>query len=227
MIYLLGIGPGDPELVTVKAARILAQSDLVYAPKGAASDYSVAERIIAAHADKENIRLWDVPMGDAQQADAAYAAMAADMAREAAAGRKIAYVTLGDPMVYSTARYLADHLERHGLDYAYVAGIAAYSAAANAAKIELTKRAERFMAAPMPETAEEIVELAALADCVALMKIGRRIRVLLDYVRREKPRSALLVHRLGQAEEEVFDLTTIDELPESVGYLSTALIRKK
>ena len=225
MIYLLGIGPGDPELVTVKAARIMREADLVYIPKTGERD-SISEIITAPYVDEDKKKVVSIPMAlGHDKSEEAYGEIAAEIAALAAKGKSIAFVTLGDSMLYSTARYLARHLKKLGTAYEFVAGVPSYVAAANRAEISLGDLKERFMVSPMPDTMEELCALPTDFATVVLMKIGHRLPLLLDYIKKYPPHEAVLVHRLHLPGEEIFDLLTSDNLPVDVGYLSLAVIR--
>ncbi len=226
-VCLLGIGPGDPELITVKAARIMAEADLVYVPQSNDQGRSVAETIIAPYAHTAKLRFACIPMvRDEARLEAVYAALALEIAEHARQGHKVAYVTLGDAMLYSTAHYLAGWLEKNGIDCEYVPGVPSFVAAANRTGVSLAVKKENFLVAAMPDSPAATKHLVSGADTVIFMKLGKRLNALLEYVREERPETAVLVHRLGLAGEGVFNLADGPSLPDEVGYLSIAVIRQ-
>ena len=114
-IYLLGIGPGDPELLTVKAANILRKADIVFVPQSNGEGRSVAETIIEPYVDKNRLCFMVIPMTrDAARLDAVYEKAANALAEHAEAGSLVACVTLGDTMFYSTAEHVGARLQRRG-----------------------------------------------------------------------------------------------------------------
>ena len=226
MIYFLGIGPGDPELVTVKAARLIREADIIYVPQSNKDGRSVAETIIAPYADKARIRLVYMPMTKNQQElDANYSAQAEAIAHDAAQALKVVYVTLGDNMLYSTARYIALCLRHMGVAHEFVPGVPSYVAAANRAEISLGDRAESFVVAPMPTTVQATADLAHRFATVVFMKVSMRTPVLMEYVKKYEPKTATLIHRLELQGEEIIDLTQLDEAPPDIGYLSIAIVK--
>lgn len=226
MIYFLGIGPGDPELVTVKAARLIKEADIIYVPQSNKDGRSVAETIIAPYADKAKIRLVYMPMTKNQQElDANYSAQAEAIAQADMQGLKVVYVTLGDNMLYSTARYIALCLSYMLVPHEFVPGVPSYVAAANKAEISLGDRTESFVVAPMPTTVQEVADLAHRFATVVFMKVSMRTPVLMEYVKKYEPKTATLIHRLQLEGEEIIDLTQLDAAPPDIGYLSIAIVK--
>lgn len=228
-LYLVGIGPGDPELVTVKAVRLLQSADIIYVPQSNAGGRSVAEQIIAPYADREKLRPSYFPMVmDAdEELDRRYTELAREVADNLTTGLNVVYVTLGDSMLYSTAQYLGSRLKKLGIRPEYVAGIPSYVACANRTGISLGEKSESFIVARMPESAEEVEKLTEQFPTVVLMKISKRVTALLEYVNQHRPDVAVLIHRLSLDGEEIIDLRQKSEISESVGYLSVAIIKKK
>lgn len=228
MIHLIGIGPGDPELLTIKAARLLGEADIVYVPQSNAEGRSVAEGIIAPHANPETIRYAAISMRSAKRGtDPAYSRLAGEIADHAAQGLKVVYVSLGDTLLYSTAQYLGRELDALGARYAYVPGIPAFTAAASHSGIHLASGREGLMVHVMPETVEKLAELAATCTTMALMKVNKRVPVLMEYIKRHTPDRAVLLHRIGLEGEAAYELKPSSEMPEDIGYLSIAIIRQK
>lgn len=229
MIYLIGIGPGDPELLTVKAVRLIGQAHVVYVPQSREDGRSVAIKIIAPYADTAKIHMVHVPMrSDRSDVLGKYRALAATMAERAQEGQSQVFVTLGDPMLYSTAQYLAQELENLGLPYEYVPGIPSFVAAASHTRMPLAAQRESCAVITMPEEVDQLAQWAAQHDVLVIMKINKKMPVLLEYVKKYAPQTALLAHRLGMGDgEEVFELTKETGMPEGVGYLSTAIVRQK
>ncbi|MCD8568691.1 MAG: SAM-dependent methyltransferase [Geovibrio sp.] len=112
LIYGIGLGPGDPELVTVKAVKTLEKSDVVIVPQSDKTGRSIAGDIVKNYVPEEKILWYYFPMtGDKADLDTRYTALAAEMEKLAAEGKTISYVTIGDTPVYSTFNYLRDKLK--------------------------------------------------------------------------------------------------------------------
>ena len=228
MIYLLGIGPGDPELLTIKAARLLGEVDIVYVPQSNYEGRSVADSIIAPHVDPAKTRYVAISMRSSERGmDPVYSRLAGEMANLAEKGLNVAYVSIGDTLLYSTGQYLGRELCALGAEYEYVPGIPSFSAAASHRGIHLASGHEGLLVHVMPDTIEKLVELASCCETMALMKVNKRIPVLLEYVRRYCPGRAVLLHRIGLDGEAAYELTESSEIPDDIGYLSIAIIKKK
>jgi precorrin-2/cobalt-factor-2 C20-methyltransferase len=225
-IFLLGIGPGDPDLLTVKAAAILRKADIVFVPQSNNEGRSVAETIISRHADRSRLRFVVIPMTrDAASLDLVYNNAADDMAECAKAGKTVACVTLGDSMFYSTAEHVGARLAQRGIAVEYLAGIPSFVEAANRLGIRLAAGTENVLVAAMPESVEEVHALALAHTSVAFVKINKRLPVLLNYVKICGPRTAVLACRLGLPGEKMINLLECPEIDNSIGYLSLAIIK--
>lgn len=226
MIHLVGIGPGDPELLTVKASRLLQEADIIYVPQSREDGRSVARDIIAPYGDENKIEMVLVPMReDRSIALNQYKKFAAIMAERDKESLCQVFVTLGDPMVYSTAKYLSDELGRLGVAYKYTPGIPSFAATANFAGVSLGTGRESFAVVTMPDNLEKLETLVLQHDTLVIMKINKKMPILMDYVNKNAPKTAIMAHRLGMQGEELFDLAK-GSLPDNIGYLSTAIIRK-
>lgn len=181
-LYMVGTGPGDPELLTLKAARILNLLDgIAYPQKPGTISQSLT--IAKAHlSDRVEHLAFDVPMAvDRGPAQAAYDQMADQLAPKLAAGQNIGYLCEGDPLFYGSAMYLLHRLPETRIEI--IPGITSLTAAAAAIKRPLAARNERLkiLPAPMDDAALE-AELAS-GEAVALIKIGRhfdRVRQALN-----------------------------------------------
>ena len=230
-LYAVGVGPGDPELLTLKAARILGTADVIVAPTGQAEAASYALGIIANYLDRTRQLILErvFPMTrDERELKPHWDATAREVADHIRAGRTVAFVTIGDPLLYSTFLYLLRILRERYPEIAVeiVPGITSFGAAAAAAGMPLGMAAERL--AILPATYEEAGLRQTLCDfdCVVLMKISRvfdQVYALLCELGLE--RQGVFVRRVGSPEEEVVtDLAAL--VGKQLDYLSLLIVRK-
>ncbi len=230
-LYAVGVGPGDPELLTLKAVRVLRAADVVIAPTGSADTASYALGIVAAHLDRGRQLVVErlFPMSrDEAVLRPRWEEAAAEAAAHVRAGRSVAFVTIGDPLLYSTFLYLYDILRRDYPDVpiSIVPGITSLGAAAAAAGLPLVLGDERLAILPATLPVESLRGALAEFDCVVLLKVSRvydRLYALLQELGLE--RHGLFVRRVGSADEEVVsDLAAL--VGQKLDYLSLLIVRK-
>lgn len=229
-VYGIGIGPGDPELITVKGLRLLQEVDCVFAPMASIKSQSFAADIIREQVPKEKITTVVFPMTkDEAVLQASWRDAASQMYEVIATGKNVAFITIGDPGVYSTYSYLVRHLRE--LDPAVsietVPGVSIVTTTAAAFSQPLVEGNERYAVMPLPENLDELKTYAALFDTVVLMKINTRLAALIAFLEKEGlVDNAYFVHRFGCIDQYVTQ--SIEELKacdEKMGYLSTMVIR--
>ena len=174
-LYGLGVGPGDPELLTLKAARLVGEADLIAVPVARAGGESYALEIAKAHLRPEQVvvRL-HFPMVRDVAVRRRHRQQAADqVAAELRRGRNVAFLTEGDPLLHSTFAYLLEYLPG-GLPVTVVPGVSSVMAASAAIGAPLVMGEERL--ALVPATFEEVADLHVLFaafDTVVLLKVHR------------------------------------------------------
>lgn len=231
----VGVGPGDPELVTVKAVRILREADLVLVPVLAANEPGRAEITVRAHVGHDRIRrvvfAFDEAIGTGAdprhrvRREAAWDGAADQVAAAFRGGaRLVAFATIGDPNVYSTFTYLAATVRARvgGLVISTVPGITAMQDLAARSGTVLCEGSETLALLPLTAGLDKFSEALARFDTVVGYKSGRHLPQVLDAVR-EAGRIGEAVHgaNLGLAGQ---DLRPAAEMTGPAPYLSTLLV---
>ena len=177
----VGVGPGDPELVTVKAVRVLRESDVVLVPvlAGSGSEPGRAETIIRAHVAADRVRRLEFALNDTggvtPRRAAAWQAAAAAVAEAFAAGAaSVAFGTLGDPNLYSTFSYLARAVRElvPEVTVETVAGITAMQDLASRAGLSLAEGTEPVTLVPLNGGAGPLEQALARGGTVVGYKVG-------------------------------------------------------
>lgn len=200
----VGVGPGDPGLLTLKAVAAIDASPVIayLSAEGAAS---LARGIVAAHLRTDHRELLlEAPMRLEQEVVAAFYDRSAEaLATELEAGRDVALLCLGDPLLYGSFVYLLDRL-RHRFAFEVVPGIMSFAAAASRLGRVLARRRDSFviLSSLLPE--ERLEALIAAADAVAILKVGRRLPMLKAILERQgRHADAVLVAWVGWPEERI------------------------
>ena len=230
-LYAVGVGPGDPELLTLKAVRVLRAADVVVAPTGQAEAASYALGIVAGYLDRDRQQVLErvFPMSrDEEELRPHWEATAGEVAGHVRAGRTVAFITIGDPLLYSTFLYLLRILRENypEITVDIVPGITSVFASAAAAGVPLAMAAERLAILPATYEEERLRQTLLDFDCVVLMKVSRvfdRVYALLAGLGLE--RQGVFVRRVGSGEEEVVtDLASL--VGKRLDYLSLLIVRK-
>ena len=229
-LYGLGVGPGDPELLTIKAARILGQVDAVFAASSSKNDSSIAEAIVAPHlpAGAKVTRLSFPMTRDEALLAEAWAGNAAAMAEVLAAGRDAAFITLGDPLLYSTFGYVLPLLRAlvPDLPIEIVPGITSFQAAAAKTGQVLVESGENLLIASGVDEEGRLRRALAEADNAVIVKAYRnfpRLRTMLGEL--GLAGQTTFVTRVGHDGEAVE--RDLEKAPERPHYLSLCLIKRK
>jgi precorrin-2/cobalt-factor-2 C20-methyltransferase len=230
-IYAVGVGPGDPELLTRKAERVLRQVPVICAPSANPTDSSYALSIVEGFIDRsrQEVFVQTFPMlKNSDELEPFWenaARKAADICRN---GKDVAFLTIGDPFLYSTFLYVYRVLREKYPDVPVevVPGITSINAAAIASGVPLAAASERLAVIPAAFEEKELRHVFLDFDTVVLMKVNRvfdRVYALLKELGLEK--KAAFVRRVGSAEEEVvFDLDSL--IGKKLDYLSLLIVKK-
>lgn len=242
-LFVIGIGPGDPGLITIKAVNILKDVPCIFVPKGREEGSSLALSIVQKAVsldDKEIVEAYfpmkkTVPCsgfgagksGQDPELDAIWSGTVDEVIKRLERGRDAAFITLGDPALYSTFFYLYDKLieKRPDLDIVIVPGVSSINTAAAMAGISLGLGNERIAILPA-NYIEDIGETLIKFDTVVLMKVNKVFDTVRDLlIRMNLAKHAVYLARMGMENEIVRkDILTVKD--EDLNYFSILIVRK-
>lgn len=225
--FLVGVGPGDPELLTLRAVRVLQRCDIILHP-GPAAESGVAFEVIASLVRPEQVvRGLPVVMkrgpGEAER----YDRVAEVLAAEARAGRVAAFLTEGNPMLYGTGSYVVERLRLLAPDVPIevVPGVDAIGAAAARLGWPLAQKEEVLTVCPATYHLQDFGAILDRGGPTCWLKVAGVLPALMEALRsRGMLDHAALVERVGRPDERIFlDLNTA--LGADLSYFSLVLVR--
>lgn len=225
-LYGVSVGPGDPELMTLKAVRCIEQCPVLAAPQTAAG------RMLALDIAKEAVDVSGkiiLPLHFAMSRDsevlkASHAAAADAVRAHLDAGRDVALLNLGDVSIYATYGYLEEILTAQGYAAVRIAGVPSFCAAAARLGQSLTGGMEQPLTIAPGRHVEQVL---AAPGAKVLMKTGRRLPKTLDALReRGLLANSAMVCNCGLPDEAVFPALTDYDPAQDAGYFATILVKE-
>jgi len=221
--YGIGVGPGDPELLTIKAVNTLHTVDIIAVPESNKEKSSTALEIVKPHL-KEGYQTISVffPMikseEERQKSRQKNADIISDLIKE---GKNVAFITLGDPMLYSTYIYLIQLMNKAEIEIETIPGIYSFSAISSRLNIPLVKGDEKLAVITSMETTDWVA--LSNFDTIVCMKIISYKQALSDFLRYHPQYSFVMASNVGHPTETVsYDEAEIEtDLP----YFTTAILQ--
>lgn len=229
VLYAVGVGPGDPDLITLKAVKALNSAAVVFAAASTKNDYSLALSIAAPHMRPDTpVEHLGFPMTkDAAVLEAAWQANAQAVLQALDQGRDCAFITLGDPMTYSTFLYLWRTMRAMKPDVRVeiVPGVSSVQASAAAAGIGLVESGENLAILSGVDDTGRLRKALEACDSAVILKAYRSYPRLLELLRSmELAEKSVLVSRCGLDGQSIqHGLTECDGHPP---YFSLILVKK-
>lgn len=230
VLYGIGVGPGDPELMTLKGVKVLERCGHVFVPKARSDNGSIALSIAGGYLGP-GCRVHELvfPMsGDKAELSHHWDEAARGVADVLKTGEDACFLTLGDPFLYSTYIYLLRALRDQlpGVRTVTVPGITAFSAAAALAEFAVGEGRERVVIVPASDDLDAVREALSAGGTVILMKVGKRLAALLDIIENAGFLDrAVYVSRVGLSGQKVeTDLRKLKAERFDADYLSILLV---
>ena len=230
-LYGIGVGPGDPGLLTLKAASIIKSVPVIIAPKPGGDSERLALSVVREHIDfsRQKVITPLFPMSMKNDVlESAWMEAAKAAVDELLAGLDVAFLTIGDPSLYSTYSYILERIKVIVTDLISetVPGISSINLAAAKAGIDLALGQERLVVMPPGRDMEEVKKAIADFDTVVLMKVNRNFDGLKNMLKEEGlDGKAVYIRRAGTGREQV--IRGLENVrAEDVDYFSLVIIKK-
>lgn len=221
-LYGVGVGPGDPELMTLKAVKTIEEADIIMAPtkeieKSVA--YQIALKNVPSMADKERIGL-DIPMvKDKDRVRQAHIEASAIIEEKLKEGKKVVFIALGDISIYASFSYIHAIIKERGYETVMISGIPSFIAIAAKLNIPLVLDDEILEIIP----ATYYFEKPSVKTNKVYMKAGNCI----EYLKPEmaKAKEAYILENLGMENERILQKEEIAKNIDKFGYFTTGIIK--
>lgn len=220
-LYGVGVGPGDPQLMTLKAAQTAKECPVIAIPhkdREKCTALKIARGAVPELSEKELLPV-DMPMTkDPEKLEQAYCAGAAAIAQVLAQGKSVCFLTLGDPTVYSTYLYLHQRVAALGYETKIIPGVTSFCAAAAELGISLCENREQLHVIPGTYTPEEALHLSGTK---VMMK--NNLPKTLEALRTAGAKAAM-VENCGMENQHVYP--NLESIPEDAGYFSLLIVKE-
>lgn len=224
-LYGVGVGPGDVELLTLKAVKVLKSVPVICSPKSAKEKnsiaLSIAEPIIDEREDRKKVMLVEpiFPMiEDDETLEKVWDSASELVAHYLDSGRDVAFVTLGDPSIFSTFSYVQKRLkDRYEIEV--IPGITSFTACASASEIPLVEKNQVLTI--VPKIDDRLEDIMDCSDTVVLMKASRNTKELESMIEsKNKEKIIRSVENCTREDEKI-----IEGFSEDKPYLTTTIIK--
>lgn len=224
-LYGVGVGPGDPELLTLKALRLIRENSVIAVP-GNEIQASVAYQIVKGAyeaLDEKTLLPVAMPMTkDPAVLEANHEKAAQDVERYLKQGENVVFLTLGDPTVYSTYLYVHKRILARGYQAEIVSGITSFCAVAARLNMGLVERDEPLHVIPATYQAEDMDQVLKLPGTKVLMKTGRKMAQVRENIQKSG-QQAVMIENCGMPGERIYE--GAENIPEKSGYYSLIIVK--
>lgn len=225
MLYGVGVGPGEPELMTLKAVRVMEYADIIAAPcsgEGGSLAYSIAVQAVPSITGKPRLEV-DMPMTrDKQKMEECHGAAALRIMELLDNGKDVAFLTLGDPSIYSTYLYIHKKVGGLGGKTCMVPGVPSFCAAAAALNTGLVEGSQALHVIPASYEGADVG--LDMPGAKVLMKTGKAFpEVARELKKRGLLNAARMVQKCGMADQTVYD--DLANAGDEAGYFSIILVK--
>ncbi|WP_455715201.1 precorrin-2 C(20)-methyltransferase [Anaerosporobacter sp.] len=247
ILYGIGTGPGDPELLTLKAARLLKESDVIAIAitdssltrpflenkqrnedrdidceslRDGCIAYGIAVQSVKELEDKPILHIPTIMTKDKKKLQEGYerAAMAVEDLLDQ--GKQVAFITLGDPTVYSTYLYVHALVSEAGYSTQIISGIPSFCAASARINRGLVERSEQLHIIPGSYGVEEALDMKGTK---VFMKVASKMAVVKEHIRLHH-NEVVMVENCGMSGENIY--TNCDDIPDDASYYSLLIVKE-
>ena len=224
-LYGVGVGPGDPKLLTLKAIETIKDADYVAYPTSGKGASNIAFEIVKEYIKDKKTLEYLMPMSrDKEYVQRCHDECAIDIKKYLENGKSVAFITLGDPSIYSTYMYIHKKIKGMGFQTQLIPGITSFCAAAASLNDSLCEGEEPLII--VPASYDALDQTIDYEGNKVYMKSGRSIVELRERLREKNmlPRTKMVV-KATMEDEEIFE--SLDDIDENTSYFSIVVVREE
>lgn len=221
-LYGVGVGPGDPKLMTYLAVETIQNCPVIAVPadgKEHAISYKIASGIVKDMDQKECLGLSSPMTKDSNVLNENYQNVSKEIMKKLDEGKDVAYLTLGDPTIYSTYIYIQRIIKESGYEAEIINGIPSFCAVAAKLGDSLADRSEQLHIIPSSYDIEEALELPGNK---ILMKAASKLADV-KRILQELNMEAQMIENCGMEDEKIYH--SVEEMPEKAAYYTTLVVK--
>ncbi len=222
VLYGVGVGPGDPELMTLKACRLIRENDVIALPGKEPREtvaYKIAVQAVPELADKELVPVYFPMVMDKKEQQRQHEAGARLLESYLDKGKNVVFLTLGDSTIYCTFSYIQEIAEADGYQTALVNGIPSFCAAAARLNTSLTLWNQPLHVMPATQSLGDKLDLPGN---YVLMKSASHMAEVKQMIR-NSGKNAMAVENCSMETEKVY--RSVEEIPDDAGYFSLIIVK--
>ena len=223
----IGVGPGDPDLLTIKAIKTIRHLDILYTPMAKKSAPSFAMQIAYSYLPKNlMIKHRYFPMtNNLKEKQIQWHRITTEILTDVQGGKNVGFITLGDPAIYSTFSYLVNLLKNKIL-VKTIAGISSFSQMANKLSLPLILGKEFLGVISATASEKKINQAIDINDTLIIMKISLGLNKVFKLLKEKKLlKNALIIKNISLPNQDSIRLSKISP-KENLPYFSTLLLKK-
>lgn len=221
-LYGVGVGPGDPKLMTYLAVETIQNCPVIAVPadgKEHAISYKIASGIVKDMDQKECLGLSSPMTKDSNVLNENYQNVSKEIMKKLDEGKDVAYLTLGDPTIYSTYIYIQRIIKESGYEAEIINGVPSFCAVAAKLGDSLADRSEQLHIIPSSYDIEEALELPGNK---ILMKAASKLADV-KRILQELNMEAQMIENCGMEDEKIYH--SVEEMPEKAAYYTTLVMK--
>lgn len=227
--YGIGAGPGDSQLMTLKAIKTIGKLDILYLPKAKMGGDSTVKKIVAPYLKSDLVlKERHFPMSfNSQEKRKSWDAISREIMDDVKNGRQVGFVSLGDPMLYSTYIYLLDRLVDQ-VEVETTAGLSSFSNIAASNNFPLAMDTDSMVVYPCTSSMEDISRILDSFDTIVLMKVYKKCRAIIEMLEdKGLADKSIMVSNSSMEGQLVYrDISQAKDL-DKYSYFTTIIINKR